>query len=77
VDSIKLASLTVEAWHADFIRRGNVNPVKERSARVSANSFIGCARGLFGADLIARVGDVVEVPSPAPFAITRDLVRPL
>jgi Phage integrase family len=71
VDSIKLATLTaeaVEAWRADFIRRGNVNPVKERSARVSANSFIGCARSLFGADVIARVHDVVELPSPTPFA---------
>jgi integrase len=70
VDAIKLVTLTaemIEAWRADFIKAGSVNPVKERSARVSANSFIGRARSLFGAEVIARVRDVVEVPSPVPF----------
>jgi integrase len=71
VDNIKLASLTVEmieTWRADFIKRGSVNPIKEKSARVSANSFIGRARSLFGADTIARVRDLVEIPNPIPFA---------
>jgi integrase len=71
VDAIKLATLTaemIEAWRADFIKRGSVNPVKEKSAKVSANSFIGRARSLFGADVIARVKDIVEIPSPIPFA---------
>jgi integrase len=71
VDGIKLATLTaemIEAWRADFIKRGSVNPIKEKSARVSANSFIGRARSLFGADTIARVRDLVEIPNPIPFA---------
>jgi len=71
VDGIKLATLAaemIEAWRANFIKAGSVNPVKERSARVSANSFIGRARSLFGADVIARVKDIVEIPSPIPFA---------
>ena len=70
VDAIKLATLTaemVEAWRADFIKRGSVNPIKEKSARVSTNSFIGRARSLFGADTIARVRDLVGIPSPIPF----------
>jgi hypothetical protein len=70
VDELKLATLTaemIEAWRADFIKRGSVNPVREKSARVSANSFIGRARSLFGADVIARVKDIVEIPSPIPF----------
>jgi hypothetical protein len=51
-----------------FIRRGSTNPLAEKSAKVSANSFIGRARSLFSANVIARVKDIVEIPSPAPFA---------
>ena len=71
VDAIKLATLTsekIEAWRADFIKRGSVNPIKEKSARISANSYIGCARSLFGADVILRVKDIIEIPNPIPFA---------
>ena len=70
VDAIKLAALTtetIEAWRTDFIKRGAINPLKEKSARVSANSFIGRARLLFNADVIARVKDIVELPNPIPF----------
>ena len=71
VDSLKLATLSpeaIEAWRADFIRRGSVNPLAEKSARVSANSFIGRARSLFGGDVISRVRDVADLPNPLPFA---------
>jgi hypothetical protein len=71
VDAIKLDTLTaekIESWRADFIKRGSINPLKEKSARVSANSSIGRARSLFGAEVISRVRDVVEIPSPVPFA---------
>ena len=71
VDRVKLASLTletIEAWRTGFIRRHAVNPLKEKSARVSANSFIARARSLFGAETISRVRDVVEIPNPVPFA---------
>jgi hypothetical protein len=69
VDAMKLATLTsekIEAWRADFIKRGSVNPIKEKSARVSTNSYISCARSLFGPDVIARVKDVIEIPNPIP-----------
>jgi hypothetical protein len=71
VDAIRLDTLTtqaIEAWRADFIKRGSVNPLKEKSARVSANSYIGCARSLFGTEVISRLGDVIEIPNPVPFA---------
>jgi hypothetical protein len=58
----------IEEWRTSFIKRGAINPLKEKSARVSSNSFIGRARSLFSADVIARVKDIVEIPSPAPFA---------
>ena len=43
VDNIKLATLTnemIEEWRTSFIKRGSTNPLAEKSARVSANSFI-------------------------------------
>jgi integrase len=61
----------IETWRADFIKRGSTNPLKEKSARVSANSFIGRARSLFGAEVISRVRDVVEIPNPVPFTGVR------
>jgi integrase len=70
-DSIKLRSLTsekIEAWRIDFIRRKATDPLAEKSARVSANSFLHRARSLFSKDTIARVSDLVEVPDPVPFA---------
>ena len=70
VDSIKLDTLTtemIEAWRAQFIKAAT-DPLKEKSASVSANSFIGRARSLFGAEVIARVRDIVEIPNPIPFA---------
>ena len=70
VDAIKLDTLTaqaIEGWRADFIKRGSVNPLAEKSARVSANSYIGCARSLFGPEVISRVRDVIEIPDPVPF----------
>jgi hypothetical protein len=71
VDALKLATLSpeaIEAWRAQFIKRGSTNPLKEKSARISANSFIGRARSLFGAEVISRIRDLVDIPNPVPFA---------
>jgi hypothetical protein len=62
-----LSSEKIEAWLMKFIRRAT-NPLKEKSARVSANSFILQARALFNKETLSRVRDVVEIPEPAPFA---------
>ena len=67
---IKLETLTserIEAWRTKFIKRAT-NPLKEKSARVSANSFILQARALFNKETLARVRDVVEIPEPVPFS---------
>ena len=68
---VKLSTLTserIEAWRIDFVRRKSVNPLAEKSARVSANSFIMSARALFSKDVVARIKGLVEVPEPLPFA---------
>jgi len=73
VDSIKLATLskeTIETWANSFVKAAQEtrNPLKEQSARTSVNSLIGRARSLFGEKVIARIKDLVELPSPLPFA---------
>jgi integrase len=69
--SIKLRSITddkIEAWRALYIRRKGVNPLAEKSARITASSLILRAKALFFADTLARVRDVIEIPDPVPFA---------
>ena len=58
----------IEAWRIGFIRRKAVNPLAEKSAKVSANSFILRARSLFSAETVARVSEIVEMPELLPFA---------
>lgn len=70
-DAIKLRMLTpekIEAWRIDFIRQKATDPLREKSARVSANSLILRARALFGPATVAGVRDIVEITEPAPFA---------
>ena len=70
-DAIKLRTLTpekIEAWRIEFIRRKSTDPLREKSARISASSFIHRARSLFTADTMARIRDLVEIPEPLPFS---------
>lgn len=70
-DAIKLRTLTpekIEAWRIEFIHKGSTDPLKEKSAKVSANSLILRARSLFGVNVLAAIGDAVELPEPLPFA---------
>ena len=70
-DAVRLRTLTpekIEAWRIESIRKKATDPLKERSARVSANSLILQARALFSPEMIALVRDIVEVPEPLPFA---------
>ena len=60
----------IENWRVEFIKRKGVDPLSEKSARISANSFIRRARSLFSKS-VARVRDLVELPEPLPFAGSR------
>ena len=69
-DAIRLRTLTpekIEAWRIEFIRRKATDPLKEKSARISANAFLGRARALFSKQTVARVRDIVELPEVLPF----------
>jgi Phage integrase family len=70
-DAIRLRTLTpekIEAWRIEFIRRKATDPLKEKSARISANAFLGRARALFSSQTVSRVRDIVELPEPLPFS---------
>jgi len=70
-DLIKLRTLTpekIEAWRIEFIRKKAIDPLGERSARISVGSFIVRARALFSAETVARIRDLVEIPEPIPFS---------
>ena len=71
VDATKLATLTpekIESWRIEFIRKRSINPLKEKSARVSVGSLLLRARQLFSTETVARIKDLVEIPAVLPFA---------
>jgi integrase len=70
-DAIRLRALTpekIEAWRIEFIRRKATDPLREKSARISAGSFLLRARALFSPETVARVRDLVELPEPMPIS---------
>ena len=70
-DAIRLRTLTpekIEAWRIEFIRKKATDPLREKSARISASSFLLRARSLFSPETVARVRDLVELPEPMPFS---------
>jgi hypothetical protein len=78
-DAVKLRTLTpekIEAWRIEFVRRKATDPLREKSARISASSFILRARSLFAPQTVARVRDIVEIQEPMPFnGIKAEAVR--
>jgi len=68
VDAVKLSEITregVQKWKLDFLKRAGEDPVSQRTARISANSFLRRAKSLFSAKAIEHVA--VELPDPVPF----------
>ncbi len=70
VDAVSLTSLSgeaVEAWRMERIAASK-DPMKRKSAKVSANSIIRQAKALLSADLRKAIKDEIELPEPLPFA---------
>ena len=68
VHAIRLADVTpakVQEWKRVFIARAGNDPIKQRSARTSFNSFLRRAKSLFGPKCIKHLS--VTLPSPLPF----------
>jgi integrase len=70
VGRIKLAALTpakIQMWKTSFLAKAKPDPVSQRSARVSVNSFLRRARGLFSAKILKYLAHL-ELPDPLPFS---------
>ena len=69
VESIKLAELTpakIQHWKLSFVASAGDDPVRQRSARISANSFLRRAKSLFAPSLMKRL-ERVSLSEPLPF----------
>lgn len=69
VHAVKLAKITparVQAWKIAYVNRAAGDPVAERRARISANSYLRQARGLFAKKILAHLSDLA-LPAPLPF----------
>ena len=70
IDALKLSILSpakIQKWREAFLARAGRDPVKQRAARVSANSFIRQARSLFSPKYLEGLETIV-MPDPLPFA---------
>jgi integrase len=77
VQSMKLSQLNagaVQAWKIAFIARAGTDPLLQRSAKVSANSFMRAARSLFSPKIIKHLN--LQLPSPLPFSECQFEQRP-
>jgi integrase len=64
-----LADLTpskVQQWKLSFVANAGNDPVKQRAARISANSFLRRAKSLFAPSMIKHL-ERVALPTPPPF----------
>jgi integrase len=69
VETVKLAILTdsaVQQWKNNFLAQAGGNPLKERSARTSVNSFLREARSLFTPRYVEKLSAII-LPDSLPF----------
>jgi integrase len=69
VHAIKLAQLRpekIERWKTAFLAGAKSDPISQRSARVSINSYLRRAKCLFGRQILKHL--LVALPEPLPFA---------
>src|SRR5262249_54041337 len=69
IHAIKLAKLrpeVVQKWKRDFLKKAEGDPLRERAAATSVNSFLRRAKSLFAPDAIKHVS--IRLPSPLPFS---------
>ena len=68
VHAVKLAEVTpaaVQSWKLRFLRRAGNDPLKQRAAKVSVNSFIRQAKSLFTPSVLKFIA--LHVPDLHPF----------
>jgi integrase len=69
VHAVELAKITparMQQWKIAFVNRSLGDPLKEKSARTSANSYLRMAKGLFSKKVLTHLGDI-KLPARLPF----------
>jgi integrase len=77
IEAVRLAKITPEAlerWKRTFLSAAKQNPISQRSARVSVNSYLRRAKCLFAKEIIAHLD--VTLPDPLPFSQVKFEKRP-
>jgi integrase len=77
VHAVKLSALSATAlqqWKRGFLARAGQDPVSQRSAKVSVNTYLRCARSLFSPKVLEHIE--LEMPNPLPFAGVTFEARP-
>ena len=70
VNKVKLAKLTpqkIQQWKRSFLSNAAPDPISQRSAKTSVNTYLRQARSLFSQPIIKHLVDV-SLPDPLPFA---------
>jgi integrase len=70
VDAVSLDILTpatIELWKQRVLKTRKGNPVEERKARNSINSFVRQARSLFAPKIVKLVAESCQLPESLPF----------
>jgi hypothetical protein len=71
VHAVKLTKLTpekIQKWKEGFLEKAKRDPVSQRRARVSVNSFLRQARSLFSEKKVLSHLGGIELPDPLPVA---------
>jgi integrase len=70
VDAVKLANLTpqkIQQWKRSFLSNAAPDPISQRSAKTSVNTYLRQARSLFSRTIVKHLVDV-SLPDPLPFS---------
>jgi integrase len=70
VDAVRLAKLTpqkVQAWKRAFLSGAAPDPISQRSAKTTVNTYLRQARSLFSKKILKHLQDVT-LPDPLPFS---------
>lgn len=76
IEAVRLREITPEkiaGWKRGFLAKAKPDPISQRSARVSANSYLKRAKCLFGRAILKSLGDAAL---PNPFASVEFEKRP-
>lgn len=70
VDAAKLNEITptkIQKWKLAYVKKRATDPVKEKSAKLTVNSYIRYCRSLFSSKVLPYLSKEMELPSPLPF----------